>query len=319
MANLPDGILLADKPRDVTSFSVVGRVRKALLNAAGGRPPRGEPKFRVGHAGTLDPLATGLLIVLVGRGSRLSPFLLHQDKTYCATLRFGAETDTLDAEGEIVAGAEPPASPDRVAVVLPRFTGEIQQVPPIFSALKRDGQTLHRLARAGQGVAEPDARTVTISRLQMTGSRWLDDLYEVDLEIDCGSGTYIRSLARDIGRACGSCAYLRALRRTRVGPFAVEGACDVMPLDADQIGERLLPLDRALPHLPRLEMTAAETRTVLDGGQPLPVWLKRLETPDAVDGRFTMLSPDGTLIAVGELEPGTGLPRLAAVVGRKDV
>lgn len=319
MTHLPDGILLADKPRDVTSFSVVGRVRKALLNTAGGRPPRGEPKFRVGHAGTLDPLATGLLIVLVGRGSRLSPFLLHQDKTYSATLRFGAETDTLDAEGEIVAEAPSPASPDRVAAVLPRFAGEILQVPPVYSALKRDGQTLHRLARAGQDVPEPDARTVNISRLQMTGSRWLDDLHEVDLEIDCGSGTYIRSLARDIGRACGSAAYLRSLRRTRVGPFSVAEACDVMPLEADQIGERLLPLDRALPHLPRLEMTAAETRTVLDGEQPLPVWLKRLETADMADQHFTLHAPDGKLVAVGELESGTGLPRLAAVVGRKDV
>ncbi len=328
MASPPDGILLVDKPRGVTSFAVVNHVRRMLADASGRGRRRGAPKFRVGHAGTLDPLATGLLIILVGRGSRLSPFLLHLDKSYQATVRFGAETDTLDAEGKVVREAAPPESPAAVQAVLPRFRGAIEQVPPVYSALKRDGRTLHRLARSGQDVPEPEPRPVTIHHLEMTASRWVDDPHEADLSVDCSGGTYIRSLARDIGRAAGSAAHLGALRRTRIGPFVVDDAADVMDGDAEAIRARLLPLASALPHLPRLTLTAHETAAVLEGGQPLPPWLKRLEAP-ATPGaatepdsgaarRFTLCDPDGRLVAVGEIAPDTGLPRLAAVVGRKE-
>ncbi len=330
MIHQPDGILLVDKPRDVTSFAVVDRIRKAFLRdmprpaarscGSGGRPPR----FRCGHAGTLDPLATGLLLVLVGRGSRLAPFLLGLDKSYAATVRFGAETDTLDAEGEVVAEAAPPADVNVVAACLARFLGRIQQVPPVYSALKRDGQTLHRLARSGHEVAAPEPRTVTITKLEITASRFHKENCEVDFVIDCGSGTYIRSWARDLGRAAGSVAHLRALRRTRIGPFDIgDSVPGAMNLDSAALGGQLRPLALALPHLPSLVLTAAEARGVLDGGQPLPAWLPRLQAA-AVDvgcagNHFTMLDPDGRLLAVGEIPAETGTPRLAAMVGGKEV
>ena len=181
--NAAGGILLVDKPSGVTSFTVVNHIRRELVQAfpdlAGrrgrDRRPPGAPKpprFKCGHAGTLDPLATGLLIILVGKGSRLAPFLIGMDKTYAATVRFGTGTDSLDREGEVVCTAPVPDSPEKVAGCLDGFRGDIMQIPPVISALKKNGQPLYKLARSGQDVPEPDARPVMIHRLGMTGSRW---------------------------------------------------------------------------------------------------------------------------------------------------
>ncbi len=219
----------------------------------------------------------------------------------------------------MTARAAPPASPEAVAAVLPRFIGEVRQVPPVYSALKRDGKTLHRLARAGQEVPTPEARTVTITRLQQTGNRWLDAMHEVDLEIDCGSGTYIRSLARDIGRAAGSVAHLGALRRTRIGPFPLaDAATGIMGMEAGELRGILRPMADALPHLPRLTLTAEQAGAVLTGAQPEPGWLERLDRQIQPGGRFTLLDPDGRLVAVGEVAAAAGVARLVAVVGRKE-
>ncbi len=327
MSSYPDGILLVDKPQGITSFAVVARVRYLLQQGMvfekrgskgpGGRPPR----FRCGHAGTLDPLATGLLIVLVGRGSRLAPFLLGLDKSYTATVRFGTETDTLDAEGEVVATRDLPASALVIEAALSQFRGDINQVPPVYSALKRNGQTLHRLARAGQEIPELEPRAVTISQLEMTTVKLTPQECVVGLEIACGSGTYIRSLARDLGRAVVSVAHLEALRRTRIGPFSIaDASVDAMSQDAAVLRAALLPLAEALPHLPYLDLTIDETQSVLNGGQPELGWLERLLVPaERNSGKgdyFTMRDPDGNLVAVGEIPADTGTPRLAAVVGK---
>ncbi len=229
--NPDSGILLVDKPAGVTSFGVVNRVRQRLVSAfpalspkrtgrGGPRPPR----FKCGHAGTLDPLATGLLVVLIGKGSRLSPFLMGLDKSYLATVRFGALTDTLDSEGEITATGPPPPDAAAVEACLEGFRGEIMQVPPVFSALKQGGQSLHRKVRSGQDYTEPEARPVTIGRLELPRfplGTAEDDPDEVDLVVGCSSGTYIRSLARDLAVAAGSAGHITALRRLEVGPFAV--------------------------------------------------------------------------------------------------
>ncbi len=328
MNSFPNGILLVDKPQGVTSFAVVSRVREVLQRdfprtrkrpkGPGGRPPR----FRCGHAGTLDPLATGLLIVLVGRGSRLAPFLLGLDKSYDATVRFGTETDTLDAEGQVISEAALPESPRCIEDCLPRFRGAIQQVPPVYSALKRNGKTLHRLARSGVEVQEPEPRTVTITRLATLAVRMDDHACAVDLGVDCGSGTYIRSLARDLGRAARSAAHLEALSRTRIGPFCIQDACEgIMSASGEIIHTALLPLAEALPHLPRLDLTNTETLGVLRGGQPRPEWLERLSAATSpAEGKgeyFAMMDPDGDLVAVGEIEEDSRLPRLAAVVGKE--
>jgi tRNA pseudouridine55 synthase len=336
--NHTDGILLVDKPSGVTSFAVVNYVRRTLVQEfpemapprGRGRRSRGGPKpprFKCGHAGTLDPLATGLLIILVGKGSRLAPFLMGLDKTYAATVRFGTGTDTLDRQGKVVATKQVPAGPEIVTERLAGFRGEILQIPPVISALKKDGQPLYKWARSGHDVPEPDPRPVTIHRLEMTGSRWGVPLadspderaYEVDLEVVCSSGTYIRSLARDLARSAGSEGHIHSLRRLEIGPFAVTDALnDVMGLGGNSLMEALLPLSAALPHLLAMNLDEGEVTAVRQGQQPPMNWLDRLDGPPPAVGKsgrlFRMLDGSGELVAVGKLEPETGEPRIAAVI-----
>ncbi len=315
------GLLLVDKPAGVTSHTVAGRVLHAIAEdfpdlrarkKRGGGPAT--MRFRTGHAGTLDPLATGLLLVLLGRACRLTPFLVGLDKTYLATIRFGAGTDTLDADGEVTATAPPPSSSDDVSAVLDRFTGPILQVPPIYSALKRDGKTLHREARAGHDVPEPEPRPVTIHGLRIVAARWDQALPELDLEVDCSSGTYIRSLARDLALAAGSLGHLSALRRTVVGPFRVDDAfADVMNARGADMAAAAIPLGRALPHLPQVVLEAADAAAVRQGAQPGAAWLR-----DVGEARCAaLLDPDGDLVAVaGRLEDdGWRLETVVPAVG----
>jgi len=321
------GVLLVDKPAGLSSFAVVEQVKRGLLRAypdldprrgpqrkrGGSRPPR----FKCGHAGTLDPLATGLLLILAGKGSRLSPFLLGLDKTYLATVRFGTATDTLDAEGEVTATAAVPSDPRIVVEALPAFRGAISQVPPIYSALKRDGQPLYKMAREGQDVAEPEARPVTIHALTVADVRW--DAAEMDLVIHCSSGTYIRSLARDISLAAGTVGHLTALRRTAIGALRVEDAVAGGPdLTGLEMGAALLPLATALGHLPSVAVTPDEAAFLRQGGQPGPDWLDRLDGPLVEAGKagrvFRLLTGDNDLVAVGRLDEETQEPRSAAVI-----
>lgn len=324
------GILLVDKPAGVTSFDVVNRVRKSLVSAfpelspkrtkrGGSRPPR----FKCGHAGTLDPLATGLLVVLVGKGSRLSPFLMGLDKSYRATVRFGVVTDTLDSEGVITDTGPAPTGPAVVAACLEAFRGDIMQVPPVFSALKQGGQSLHRKVRSGREFTEPEARPVTIGRLELLDSRWGlpedDPRWEADLLVHCSSGTYIRSLARDIAVAAGSLGHITALRRLTVGPFSVEDAATgVMEMSGEDLAGRIRPLTEALPQVPLIELDAQEAALVRHGGQPEPGWIGRLDTEPVACGKggriFRMIDDGGALVAIGRLDETTGEPRTAAVI-----
>lgn len=323
------GFILVDKPAGVTSFDVVNRVRRSLVEAFPDLAPprrRGKgpkpPRFKCGHAGTLDPLATGLLIVLVGKGSRLSPFLLGLDKTYLATVRFGTATDSLDADGEVTASANPPHSPAAIESALPHFRGDIEQVPPLISALKRDGQALHKRVRAGEEVAEPEARPVTIHRLEIDAARWEGEAPEVDLTVACSSGTYIRSLARDLAEAAGSVGHIVALRRTEVGPFTVAGALTgVMEMPGEDLAAALRPAADALPWAPAMELSGDEADFVRSGGQPGDDWLDRLKEKPVTQGKssaiFRMLDGDGGLVAVGRIDDDAGLPRTALVMSGK--
>lgn len=326
-----DGILLVDKPAGVTSFAVVNRVRRTLVDAFPDLAPRRArrktggpkpPRFKCGHAGTLDPLATGLLILLIGKGSRLAPFLMGLDKTYEATVRFGSSTDTLDREGQIVGTAPIPDSPDALAACLDRFRGDIMQIPPLISALKKDGQPLYKRVRSGQDVAEPDARPVTIHHLEMKGARWGstdDEVHEIDLVVACSSGTYVRSLARDLALAAGTQGHIQELRRLQVGPFSVEDALTgIMDIKGDDLLEALRPLGDALPHLPVMSVDVSEAAAVRLGQQPDVAWLDRLSAepvPSGKEGRlFRMLDDAGDLVAVGRLDDKTDEPRIAAVI-----
>ncbi|GAB3278154.1 tRNA pseudouridine(55) synthase TruB [Microbacterium sp. MEC084] len=281
------GILLVDKPGGVTSHDVVARSRRAF----GTR--------KIGHAGTLDPMATGLLVLGIEGATRLLTFLVGLDKTYETTIRLGQATTTDDAEGEVVAtaGADAlaAATDERIAQGVAALTGRISQVPSTFSAIKVGGKRAYDLARAGQDV-ELKAREVTISRFAVDAIRRSGDAIELDATIDCSSGTYIRALARDLGAALGVGGHLTMLRRTRIGPFDLAGAAsiDTLAPDSAPVGLLLEPAEVAARVLGRLDVTADEARDLRHG--------KRLE---GAGGRMTgataaAIDPDGRLVGILE-------------------
>ncbi len=210
------GLLLVDKPTGCTSHDVVSRVRRVLAMR------------RVGHAGTLDPMATGLLVVAVDRATRLLGHLALTGKTYLATVRLGVDTDSDDADGAVTATVDPAAVTDTaIAGAMTALTGELMQVPSSVSAIKVDGRRAYERVRAGEPVRLA-ARPVTVTRFDAVGTpRRGDGVIDLDVVVDCSTGTYVRSLARDLGAALGVGGHLTALRRTRVGPFTVDDAADV--------------------------------------------------------------------------------------------
>lgn len=257
MNNPISGLLNINKPKDITSHDVVARVRRL----AGQR--------RVGHAGTLDPLASGVLLVCLGQATRLIEYLMTGRKQYRATIRFGITTDTLDAEGQIISQSDPSGLNETyLREYLPTFLGEIEQIPPLFSALKRGGQPLYKRARAGETV-EIEPRRVNIYAL--TWVEWQPP--NLTLEITCSSGTYIRSLARDLGEVVGVGAHLAGLVRTASGPWPIGEAVPLEQLEAEagqsELGwqRHLHPLDRAVMHLPRVILSEAEVVRVKQGQQ----------------------------------------------------
>jgi tRNA pseudouridine55 synthase len=235
-----DGVLLLDKPGGMSSNHALQKTRR-LLNAA-----------KAGHTGTLDPMATGLLPLTLGEATKFSADLLDADKAYRATLKLGVTTTTGDAEGEVTGRAAVEVADGEIDAVLRRYTGAIEQVPPMHSALKRDGRPLYELARAGVEV-ERAARRVVVHRLQRV--QRVDD--ELTLDVECSKGTYVRVLAEDIGRALGCGAHLVALRRTRVGALELDGAVTLEALEAMPIEVRrgtLRPVDELLGSLPRVDL-----------------------------------------------------------------
>lgn len=246
------GLLNLYKPPGPTSHDLVAWVR------------RGTGVKKVGHAGTLDPAAAGVLVLCLGPATRLSEYLMGSPKRYAARVHFGVETDTYDAEGAITAQDSRPVTRAAIEAALERFRGEIAQVPPMHSAIKRGGRKLYDLARAGQ-VVERVGRAVTISRLVLTA--WEPPV--AALEIDCSPGTYIRSLAHDLGQVVGVGAHLAALERTASGSFA---AADAVPwevfraaMEAGTWAEHLIPPDRALAAYPALQLDAEGAAAVLNG------------------------------------------------------
>ena len=277
------GVLVVDKPQGITSHGVVARVRRL----AGTR--------KVGHAGTLDPMATGVLVVGVGRATRLLGQLTLHDKRYLATVRLGQETSTEDSEGEVTASHGAPHLTERdVRTAAAAFLGDIDQVPSAVSAIKVDGVRSYKRVRAGEDVALP-ARRVTISRLDIASvtpavASDATPVVDVELDVECSSGTYIRALARDLGDALGVGGHLTALRRTRVGPFTLDGAHLGPDLDVATIPDDawLTPAEAATRCFPSLVVDTAEAADVAHG-RPLA---RRLEQLTAVIG------PAGTLLAL---------------------
>lgn len=244
------GVLCVDKPLGMTSHDVVNRIRRL----AGLR--------RVGHAGTLDPLATGVLLLCLGRAARLIEYLVGHDKVYEATVRLGQTTTTYDAEGDVV--AERPFTHltlDQIQDALDPFRGDIRQQPPIYSAIKQGGQPLYKLARQGKTEVERPYRAVTIHELTLLN--WEPPF--LSLRIGCSSGTYIRSLGHDLGESLGCGGHLSALRRLAVGDFSVETAVPLNQLTPENITDHLLPPDTAVRHLPRLDLPETAAAAILQG------------------------------------------------------
>ena len=283
------GFLPVDKPGGWTSHDVVAKVRGATRIK------------KVGHAGTLDPMATGLLVVAIGPVTRLIRFAQDAEKEYLATAVLGIATDSLDADGAEV--SREPMGTDRAAVeaILPSFVGEIRQVPPMVSALKVDGRRLYELAREGKEI-EREARTVVVHQLELLDFR--DGEYpEMDLRIVCSKGTYIRSLADDIAVALGGRAHLTALRRTRIGPIVVDHAVPPDGLTSDIVAQHLQDPLSGVPGLPRLVLDAHEVPLVRNGralprGERLPIWGQHAARRPCEDLEVAVVDEDLRLLAV---------------------
>jgi tRNA pseudouridine55 synthase len=243
-----EGLLLVDKPAGPTSHDVIRKLRRVT----GIR--------RIGHAGTLDPLATGLLLVCVGRATRLLEYLLDQPKRYEAAVHLGQSTDTFDAQGVVVAEKAVDITDLDIEEALQQFRGPIVQYAPAYSAVKRDGVPLYKLARQGIEVERP-SREVTIYKLAICS--WQKPV--VYLDVTCSSGTYIRSLADDLGNALGCGGHIGALRRTSVGSFSVEETVPLAEWNSDNWQAHLLPPDTAVRHLPKVEFAAEDAQKLLLG------------------------------------------------------
>jgi tRNA pseudouridine55 synthase len=258
VAGLIHGWIVLDKPIGIGSTQAVAAVKRLLRES-------GEAKTKVGHGGTLDPLASGVLPIALGEATKLAGRMLDATKAYDFTIRFGEETDTLDREGQLIATSDARPTPEQVEAILPRFIGAIEQVPPAYSALKIDGKAAYARARAGETV-DMKARCVKIHALSICSCDGND---EVTLSATVSKGTYIRSLARDIAQALNSVGHVSYLRRTRAGPFSLESAISLDFLEeaakARQLDGAVIPLAAALDDIPALPVTPDQARLLCHG------------------------------------------------------
>ena len=291
------GLVIVDKPQGLTSHDVVARIRRL----AGTR--------RVGHAGTLDPMATGVLVIGVEKATRLLGHLALSEKEYSATIRLGQATDTDDAEGEVIAETSAAGvSREALQAAVAALTGDIEQVPPGYSAIKVAGKRAYRLAREG-AAPELAPRAVTVTDFTVLAVRRAGDLLDADVTITCSSGTYIRALARDLGRALGVGGHLTALRRTRVGPYEIASAATLDQLSANFTVEPLAEAARVA--FRPVQLTEDQARAVAHG---VRVAIGELDWPQEAPGPVAAFAPDGSLVALLTEEAGQARP-LAVFAG----
>jgi tRNA pseudouridine55 synthase len=276
---MQDGLVLLDKPSGQTSFQALGPLKKSLGTG------------KVGHAGTLDRFATGLLVVLTGKLTRLIRVFSGSEKRYTARVRFGEETQTLDPEGEVTATGRVPEE-DEISSVLPRFTGALDQVPPQYSAVHVSGRRAHELARGGR-TATLEARPVEVFSLDLVGF----DAPYADLVITCGGGTYVRSLARDLAYELGTVAHVTELRRTGIGDFGVDESIRPCDFKATRDLRPARELADRVPGVREARISEAVLRRVATGG---PLSEGDVETASDEDGVIVLLSPEGRVVAAVE-------------------
>ena len=293
----PNGVLIVNKHAGVTSHDIVGKVRRLF----GTR--------RVGHTGTLDPLAEGVLVVLIGRAAKAAEYLVADSKTYLATLRLGFTTDTEDVTGEVLSCANALPSKEEVEMVCAGFVGEIEQIPPMYSALKVNGQKLCDLARRGVEI-ERAARTVTVYDLDITPTELPSDYI---LNVRCSSGTYIRTLCADIGNALGCGGVMATLQRRATGEFILEESHTVSELEGMTEKERfdcLIPIERLFDSLPAVRLPAFFEKLSRSGCE---IYQKKIRTSYEVGSRIRLCSERGDFYALGEVrdyKDGTAIKTL---------
>lgn len=291
-----DGIIIIDKPEDFTSFDVVAKMRRLL----GTR--------KVGHAGTLDPMATGVLPIFVGRATKCCDILPDQNKRYTATFELGYTTDTLDSTGRVLTRTPVQSNKADLLAALDSFRGEIMQLPPMFSAIQINGHRLYDLARQGVEI-EREKRPVTISHLELLQSDESAHRYVID--VACSKGTYIRTLCADIGEALGCGATMTALRRTRAAGFDLEDSLTLKQAEQlaqqGKLSEQLLPIERVFQELPALTLCAAQERMYRNG---VRLDLKRLDGMQALgdwSGDLRIYAESGTFLGISYADREQGL------------
>jgi tRNA pseudouridine55 synthase len=298
MAEL-SGVLNLAKPGGMTSRDVVDLISRPLR------------KVKVGHAGTLDPLASGVLVVCVGRATRLIEYVQRMPKAYRTVVRLGVRSDTLDADGRIeVEETSRVPTESEVRSALATQVGLIEQVPPQFSALKVEGKRAYDLARAGQTV-ELASRPVRIDRVDLISYAWP----LLELQVDCGSGTYIRSIARDVGETLGCGGLVEILSRTRIGPFRLEDAIDPTGQAIDAILAHLRPTIEALGDLPRLTLSAEQVAAI---GMGKALLAREVEGAEGLEGETALIGTTGDLVAVADVGGPLGTIRPTRVFLQKD-
>ncbi len=299
-----DGILLMNKPQDFTSFDMVAKLRGILKTK------------RLGHAGTLDPMATGVLPIFVGGATKACNLLPNSDKTYVASLRLGLTTDTQDIWGTVIHTREHAVTAEQFAAAAARFVGEIPQLVPMYSAVKVDGRRLYDIARKGGEVERP-TRTVTIQSLTVLHSD--GQAGEYTIEVSCSKGTYLRTLCHDIGEALGCGAVMTALKRTRAAGFVLKDCLtfdEVQRLmEAGELEQTLIPIEKAFESLPAVQLNEENTRRFLNGVKLDAVALSLAPTRENI----RVYAHDGSFLGLGYIEEETQLLRVRSFFGAKQL
>ena len=281
-----NGIIIIDKPAGWTSHDVIAKLRGALKQK------------RIGHGGTLDPMATGVLPIFIGRATRAAEFCENADKEYIAGLRLGIVTDTQDITGKVISENEVSITENDLKAILPRFTGALKQIPPMYSAIKKDGKKLYELARQGKEVPR-EARDIYISALESQGDGGFDSSYS--LRIACSKGTYIRTLCHDIGSELGCGGTLSELRRTRAGVFTIDMSQTLDDVLAavltDSVSDMILPIVSIFSNFPALSLAEDDVRKAKNGAI-----CKTQES--TADGKYRVYAPDGEFLLLGEVKDG---------------
>ncbi|MEE0838991.1 MAG: tRNA pseudouridine(55) synthase TruB [Acutalibacteraceae bacterium] len=274
------GLLLINKPEGITSFKAVAILRRITDTK------------KIGHTGTLDPLATGVLPILIGRATGLSDYLLNSDKRYTATVKAGISTDTLDITGEVLSENEPDFTQEKLKEALEKLTGKQLQYPPVFSAIKKDGVPLYKLARKGQEVVV-QPREITVHSIKLL--EFSPKEYTFKIDVLCSKGTYIRSLCRDIGEYLGCGAVMTELTRTKTGSFSLEQCVDLDSLNTENISEYLLDEELAVEHLPCINVSEKQAVRFSNGGK---LDFDRLKG-EISDGNYYRIKHNESFIGIG--------------------